>query len=258
MKKKTQTNTEFLENSKQADTAILENPEQAVAGNTSQTETEPAESTEQNKSTRYREFTGQLREKERLIRKCLADIRQSETGRFDIGRMLGEIRQKCLFMYEFDSFDEYTQARFGFKKAYACHLESAYHIRHALQDEWEKNKLAFDLPTSIDAAYKLKKAGDLTARIKLLKALKAAGQSVTAEAITAMLPKPAPPDTSKKRSVAEYRKLFTSVRGACNIPEDYGKDAPLLLDEVESVIDELNSLRDKLRGKIDAEFVEEQ
>lgn len=241
MKKRAQINTGNIENNEPVDTAILENPEQ-------------------NRSSRYREFTGQLRDKERRIRKLLADLRQSETGRFEIGRMLGEIRQKCLYMYEFDSFDEYIQARFGFKKAYACHIESAYQIRHTLQKEWEKDKLAFDLPTSIDAAYKLKKAGDLSARIKLLKELKASGQTVTAESITVMLPQPEAKAVTvpKKRSMAEYRKLFTSVRGACHIPDDYGKDTPLLLDEVESVLEELNTLRDKLRGKIDAEFIEEQ
>jgi len=211
-------------------------------------------------STKHREYTSLLRERERQIKKYLSSGEKAEVSRFEIGRLLGEIRQRSLYMYLCDSFDEYVQKTFGFKKAYASHLESAWHVRRDLEIELRKKTGLFVLPNSIEAAYKLKKAGALPQRIALLVRLKAEEHSPTAEAIQTLLPRIEKPESSgKPKSIPDFQRIFSNVRNACSLAvADYGKGNSVLLDEVESVLDDLTRLRERLMEKVEAKELEEK
>ncbi len=202
--------------------------------------------TENKEMTLYRKENLRLQEKERQIRKYLTDIADSEVSRFDIGKLLGEIRREQLFIHLFKTFDEYVQIRFGFKKSYASHMENAWHIRHALEIEQEKAPGQFDLPRSIEATYKLKKAGSLEKQIALLTRLKSEGREPTTEAIMSCLPKPEESARTKKSRFPEFKRLLNKVKTACLDTSDYGEDRSLLLEEVQAVLQELNAFQEKL------------
>lgn len=211
-------------------------------------------------SSKYLEYSSHLKVREDQIRKYLSAGAKAEISRFEVGRLLGEIRQGSLYMYLCDSFDEYVQNTFGFKKAYASHLESAWRVRHELETELLKQPGLFDLPDSIDAAYKLKKAGSLPQRIALLVRLKAEELFPTAEAIQALFPRLEKPESSlKPKSIPDFRRIFSNVRTACSLAaEDYGERNPVLLDEVESVLEDLTKLRERLREKVESKELEEE
>lgn len=211
-------------------------------------------------STKHQEYTSLLRERERQIKKYLSAGEKAEVSRFEIGRLLGEIRQRSLYMYLCDSFDEYVQKTFGFKKAYASHLESAWHVRRDLEMELRKKPGLFVLPNSIEATYKLKKAGTLPQRIAFLVRLKAEGHSPTAEAIQSLFPRIEKPESSgKPKSVPDFQRIFSNVRNACALAAaDYGERNSVLLDEVEGVLEELNRLREHLMEKVEAKELEEK
>jgi hypothetical protein len=210
--------------------------------------------TEEKEMVLYKKDNIRLQEKECQIRKFLAEITECEISRFDIGRLLGEIRKEQLFIHLFKSFDEYIQDRFGFKKSYESHMESAWNIRHELEIELEKEPGAFDLPRSIEAAYKLRKAGSKENRTELLKRLKSAGKAPTAEAILAALPKPKEEPCKKKHSFPEFKRLLAKVKTVCVSTSDFGKDRSRLLEEIQSALQELNIFQQKLASQTDEEI----
>ena len=126
--------------------------------------------------------------------------------------------------------------------------------------ELQKQHDLFDLPNSIDAAYKLKKAGTLPQRIALLVRLKAEEHSPTAEAIQTLLPRIEKPESSgKPKSVPDFQRIFSNVRNACSLAAaDYGERNSVLLDEVESVLDDLTRFREHLMEKVEAKELEEK
>ncbi len=206
---------------------------------------------EEKEMTLYRKDNLRLQEKERQIRRYLAEITNSEVSRFDIGQLLGEIRKEQLFIHLFKTFDEYVQNRFGFKKSYASHMESAWSIRHELDVELQKTPGLFDLPRSVEAAYKLRKAGPLENRIRILKRLKSEGREPTADAIMSCLPKSDAKSRKKNPSLPEFKRLLGKVKTACSNPADYGEDRSLLLKEIQTALQELNNFQKKLMKQTD-------
>ncbi len=207
--------------------------------------TETVTIAEEKEMALYRKDNLRLQEKERQIQKYLINIDNGEVSRFDIGRLLGEIRREQLFIHHFKTFDEYVQTRFGFKKSHASHMESAWNIRNELEIELEKAPGTFNLPRSVEAAYRLKRAGSLEKQVALLVRLKSEGREPTTEAIMSCFPKPEDSPQKGKR-FPEFKRLLNKIKTACLDTFDYGEDRSLLLEEIQAALQELNAFQEKL------------
>lgn len=196
----------------------------------------------------YRKDILRLQEKERQIQKYLINIGNSEVSRFDIGKLLGEIRREQLFIHYFKTFDEYVQTRFKFRKSHASHMESVWNIRNELEIELEKIPGAFNLPRSVEAAYRLKKAGSLEKQVALLVRLKSEGREPTTEAIMSCFTK-SEDSSQKKKRFPEFKRLLNKVKTACLDNFDYGEDRSLLLEEIRTALQELSVFQEKLLGR---------
>ena len=139
-------------------------------------------------------------------------------------------------------------------------LDNAESDLYDLEMELRKKPGLFVLPNSIEAAYKLKKAGTLPQRIAFLVRLKAERHSPTAEAIQSLFPRIEKPESSgKPKSVPDFQRIFSNVRNACSLAAaDYGERNSVLLNEVEGVLEELNRLREHLMEKVETKELEEK
>ena len=94
--------------------------------------------------------------------KIAEKIVEKDSHRFEIGRILGVIRNEKLFTAvnskatgkPFANIGEYAVETFNFKKSYVSQVETAYRVLKAVKDA-RTNEADYDLPESIVAAYTL-------------------------------------------------------------------------------------------------------
>ena len=199
--------------------------------------------------------------------KIAEKIVEKDKHRFEIGRILGVIRNEKLFTAvnsnstdeskqgkPFANIGDYAEEKFGFKKSYVSQVETAYRVLKAVTDA-RINEADYDLPESIVAAYTLhiakgsgKKAViDTETMVEILKTIKADGGAVNAKTVAELKPK-----SDRKKSDEAKKKIFMNHMESAkkNLKAELNKLSSK--EEKQAKLDGLQEILDELKKELEA------